>query len=67
MVGRPWQEPETPTEASGRKSCTWRSTPSVAARDRRSDFDGDGLDGAGVYGDWEEVREHASRTSVSVG
>ncbi|TNC48082.1 bifunctional FO biosynthesis protein CofGH [Mumia zhuanghuii] len=67
VVGRPWQDPETPTEASGRTELHVEVDTVGRSADRRSDFDGDGLDGAGVYGDWEEVREHASRTSVSVG
>lgn len=60
VVGRPWQEPETPTEASGRTELHTEIDTVGRSADRRSDF-------VGVYGDWEEVRAHASRTSESLG
>ncbi|MBW9206844.1 bifunctional FO biosynthesis protein CofGH [Mumia sp. zg.B17] len=60
VVGRPWQDPETPPEASGRTELHTEIDTVGRSADRRSDF-------AGVYGDWEEVREHASRTSEPLG
>lgn len=60
VVGRPWQEPETPPEASGRTELHTEVDTVGRSADRRSDF-------VDVYGDWEEVRAHASRTSQPLG
>ncbi|KAA1423087.1 7,8-didemethyl-8-hydroxy-5-deazariboflavin synthase [Mumia zhuanghuii] len=70
VVGRPWQEPETPMEAAGRTELHTEVDTVGRTSDRRTDFagaDGASADGAGVYGDWEEVREHAARTSEPLG
>ncbi|MGH1562009.1 bifunctional FO biosynthesis protein CofGH [Mumia sp. DW29H23] len=68
VAGRPWQEPETPMEAAGRTELHVEVDTVGRSADRRSDF-GDAENGqsAGVYGDWDEVREHASRTSEPLG
>ncbi|PJJ56774.1 FO synthase [Mumia flava] len=60
VVGRPWQDPEDPLEASGRTELHVEVDTTGRTSDRRSDY-------SGVYGDWDEVREHASRTSEPLG
>ena len=60
-ASRPASAGRSPTAAgtppADARTCTPPSTPKDAPSDRRSDF-------SDVYGDWDELREHASRTSV---
>ncbi|GAB3199591.1 bifunctional FO biosynthesis protein CofGH [Nocardioides hungaricus] len=63
-AGRPWQEPDGGFASVGRTdlfAAVDREGPGGGrTEDRRSDF-------ADVYGDWDAVREAASRTGVSTG
>ncbi|RNL82354.1 bifunctional FO biosynthesis protein CofGH [Halostreptopolyspora alba] len=54
VEGRPWQEPEAGLAASGRTDLHAAIDTEGRSEDRRGDFDA-------VYGDWEEVRDRASR------
>lgn len=54
-VGLPWQEPDGGFASVGRTDLFEAVDTQGRSEDRRSDF-------ADVYGDWDEVREAASRT-----
>ena len=56
-AGLPWQEPDGGFAAVGRTDLHTAVDTEGRTDDRRSDF-------AGVYGDWESVREDAVRTST---
>jgi FO synthase len=57
--GIAWQEPEDAWHAGGRTDLHTAIDGVGRTSDRREDFDS-------VYGDWESVREQASRTSAPV-
>jgi FO synthase len=56
-VGRPWQEPDSTVDGSGRIDLHASIDTTGRTDDRRSDFDT-------VYGDWAEVAAHARATSA---
>jgi FO synthase len=59
-VGLPWQEPDGGFVAAGRTDLHATVDTEGRTEDRRSDF-------AGVYGDWDAVREAATTTGASLG
>ncbi|HET6166804.1 MAG TPA: bifunctional FO biosynthesis protein CofGH [Marmoricola sp.] len=56
-VGLPWQEPDGGFAPVGRTDLHTSVDTEGRSADRRSDFDN-------VYGDWEELKEHADRAAV---
>ena len=57
-AGLPWQEPDGGFVSAGRTDLHVSVDTTGRTTDRRSDF-------AGVYGDWDEVREAATATRAS--
>ena len=59
-TGLPWQEPDGGFVAAGRTDLHATVDTTGRTGDRRSDF-------AGVYGDWDDVRQAAASTGAPVG